>query len=241
MFRFGFLIVICSFLGCSTDGINNEDTLESLLGEREIVLDNVIACAASNENDNLVSVFLYPRNGAVNIQYFETENNLVDKNDFNKYSFVDYSLFDIFNGYLKKFEVDAQAEKWVIVAFEEDGKTHLSNPIHLKHKSKPTEYLPQNISVDTSLNMPVFSWDDGLYDDSKIYFQIVSNAQDNLLSGTYTFERIFTYYELGNVVLNITKDTPPSLMNNTSYSFTLMSVSEDNWVNQFSVVDFELK
>jgi len=75
MFRSGFIIVICTFLSCSTDRINNEDTLDGRLDNQEIVLDNVIACAASNDGDNLISVYLYPRNGAFNIQYFETKNN----------------------------------------------------------------------------------------------------------------------------------------------------------------------
>ena len=59
---------------------------------------------------------------------------------------VSAPLSNIFNGYLKKFEIGATEEKWVIVAFDEGGKIHLSNPIRLKHLSKPTEYLPQNIT-----------------------------------------------------------------------------------------------
>jgi len=95
--------------------------------------------------------------------------------------------------------------------------------------------------VDVSSSMPFFSWQDGLYDDTKIYFQVVSDAQRNLLSGTYTFDKMFTYYELDNVVLNITKNTPPVLSDGNPYEFTLMGVSEDNWVNQFSIIEFELK
>lgn len=241
MFRFYSLIIIFFFASCSTDEMSEENTLNTILGLKEIVLDNVISCAASNKDDNLVSVFLYPRLGATNIQYFETTNDLVDKNDFSKYTLYKYPLIDVFNGYLKKFEVESLDEKWVIVSFDEDDKTHLSNPIHLKKQSKPTEYLPQNILVDTSSDMPLFSWQDGLYDDTEIYFQVVSDAQSNLFSGTYTFDKMFTYYELDNVVLNITKNTPPVLLHKSPYEFTLMGVSEDNWVNQFSSMEFELK
>jgi len=53
------------------------------------------------------------------------------------------------------------------------------------------------------------------------------------LSGTYTFEQHFSYYVLDNVVLNITEETPPVLETATPYNFTLMGVSEDNWVNLF--------
>lgn len=235
------LIIVLIGIGCSTDKEQDLDfTLEDSLSGKQFEHDNVIACAASNENDDLVSVFFYPRDGATNIHYYETENSKVDKSDFENYYPVEAPQVDIFNGYLKKFEVSVSEEKWVIVSFDESGKTHLSNPIRLKHNTKPTEYLPQNVSVETTdAAMPIFSWKDGSYTDTKIYFQVVSDAQDNLLSGTYTFEKTFQYYDLENVVLNITKGTPTALKNNTSYGFTLLAVSEDNWVNLFSEVDFE--
>ncbi|WP_273568163.1 hypothetical protein [Maribacter halichondriae] len=235
-----FLMTIVLFTGCSTDKVQLEGTLESVLESTEIVVENVIACAASNENDSQVSVFFYPRDGASNFKYFETESAEVDENDFSSYSELEIPSKDIFNGYLKKFEVAVSEEKWVIVTFEEDGKTHLSNPIRLKQITKPTEYLPQNITVDASSENPDFSWVDGTYDDTKIYFQVISDPQQNLISGTYTFDRMFRFYELDNVVLNITRGTPPALKMNLSYAFTLMGVSEDNWVNQFSVISFDL-
>lgn len=241
MVKFYRSIVLLLAFSCSTDKVVDEDNLKEYLNEKETVIDNVISCAASNMNDNKVSVFLYPRIGATRIQYFETENSLVDKNDFENYRRIDYPLQDVFNGYLKKIEVTTTIEKWVIVAFEEEGKIHLSNPIRLKQISKPTEYLPENTQIDASSKMPLFSWEDGIYDDTKIYFQVVSDEQNNLLSGTYTFERMFVYYDLNNVVLNITKNIPPDLKTDNTYQFTLMGVSEDNWVNQFSIVDFELR
>lgn len=236
------LIVVFIGIGCSTD--KDQDlvfNLDDSLSGKQIERDNVIACAASNENDDLVSVFFYPRDGVTNIRYYETENSKVDKNDFENYYPIEAPQFDVFNGYLKKFEVAVSEEKWVIVSFDENGKTHLSNPIRLKQDSKPTEYLSQNVSFDNAnTTMPIFSWEDGGYNDTKIYFQVVSDADDNLLSGTYTFEKMFQYYNIENVVLNITKETPKTLKKDTSYGFTLMGVSEDNWVNLFSVIDFEL-
>ncbi|WP_245224700.1 hypothetical protein [Pseudozobellia sp. WGM2] len=237
--RFYFLILVTILVGCSTDMDNRDSTLEESLSDDNPVLNNVIACAASNENDDLVSVFFYPRDGASNVKYFETENVNVDKNDFGNYYRIDLPTTDVFNGYLEKFEVAVSEEKWVIVSFEEGGRTHLSNPIRLKQTTKPTEYLPQNVTVDQiEPRMPVFSWDDGQYSDSRIYFQVVSDVNNNLLSGTYTLDKSFQYYELENVVLNITKGTPSALKANTSYNFTLLAVSEDNWVNLFSEIDF---
>ena len=235
------LLILLLLGSCSTDQLDGEGTLDAFTDDIEIVLDNVIACAASNENDDLVSVFLYPRDGATNLQYFETETAEVDKNDFKQYRPRQLALKDVFNGFLKKYEVSVTDEKWVIVTFDEDGKRHLSNPIRLKQRTKPTEYLPQNIRVDSSTTMPNFTWQDGRYDDTEIYFQVVSDAANNLLSGTYTFEKNFQYYELENVVLNITKGNPLTLKSGDSYGFTLLSVSEDNWVNQFSAVPFTIE
>jgi len=235
-------IVFMIFISCSTDqGQEQELTLENALASKELVLDNVIACAALNENDALVSVFLFPRPGATNIQYFETENSTVDKNDFTNYTALELPLLDVFNGFLKKFEVSPSEEKWVIVTFDEDGKTHLSNPIRLKQITKPTEYLPQNVSIDATSNMPVFSWVDGQFDDTIIYFEVLTDTDNNFLSGTYTFDMMFQYYKLNNVVLNITKGTPPTLMNNTTYNFSMLAISEDNWVNLFTEVEFDLE
>jgi len=139
-----------------------------------------------------------------------------------------------------KLKIVRLEEKWVIISFEEDGMTHLSNPIRLKQITKPTEYLPQNVSIDASTNMPTFSWVDGQFDDTKIYFEVLTNANNDFISGTYTFEKFFQYYKLDNVVLNITSGTPETLVQNTVYNFSMLAVSEDNWVNLFTEVEFSL-
>ena len=234
-----YFLAFFAIAACSTDKDAIEVTLQDALVGEEPIIDNVIACAATNENDNLVSVFLYPRDGASDLQYYETLDARSDKNNFEEYFSRDAPLLDVFNGYLKKFEVFVPEEKWVIVSFREDGKTHLSNPIRLKQNSKPTEYLPQNVSIDTmDATMPSFTWQDGTYQDTKIYFQVLSDVTNDLISGTYTFERQFQFYNLENVVLNITEGTPTGLKPGESHSFTLLAVSEDNWVNLWAKVEF---
>jgi len=79
--------------------------------------------------------------------------------------------------------------------------------------------------------MPKFSWEHNANGDNAIYFQIVSTVDDGLLSGTYTFENQFQYYNTSNVVLNISEENPLGLTVDNPYKFTLMDVSEDNWVN----------
>ena len=79
---------------------------------------------------------------------------------------------------------------------------------------------------------PTFTWQDESPNDNIIYFQIVSDENGNALSGTYTTERSFQFYELDNVVLNVTPpNTTPTLEVGKTYDFTLMGVSSENWVN----------
>ncbi len=224
-------------MSCSNDETELA-TLATYLNTREVVVDNVIACAASNQADDLVSVFLYPRAGATNISYFEATSNAIDKDNFESYEPIAAPLSDVFNGFMKKFDVAIMDEKWVIVTFEEDYKIHVSNPIQIKNRTKPTEYNALHLNIEEKGSNPLFTWEDGLYDDTRIYFQVVSDADDNVLSGTYTFDQFFRYFDLNNVVLNVTPGTPPELQSNDTYVFTLLAVSEDNWVNLFAVRSF---
>lgn len=240
MLRVCFFLLGFIVLSCSTDAIENEESQENGLTNRELIIDNVIACAANNENDDLISVFFFPRPGTTNFQYFETENETVDKNDFSNYTAFDFPIVDVFNGFLKKFEISSTNEKWVIVAFDEDGVTNISNPIRLKQLTKPTEYITENVAVDASSTMPIFSWEDGLFDDNAIYFHVLTELSNDFISGTYTFEKNFQFYNLDNVVLNITPELPRDLDSGETYNFSLLGVSEDNWVNLFSEFPFQI-
>ncbi|WP_299183042.1 hypothetical protein [uncultured Aquimarina sp.] len=229
-------VLCCILLACNKDQdtILLDESLASLVVLNDIEIDNVIACASGSESDeDVIIAYLYPRPGVTDIRYFETANIEADKNDYQNYQQVMIAPTDIFNGYLKKFTRTTIEEKWVIITFFENEKLHLSNPIRLKHLTKPTEFTDEVIVNTNSENMPIFNWEDGLFNDNKIYFQVVSDTDDELLSGTYTFQKQFQYYKTDNVVLNITQEIPPQLDTANSYNFTLMGVSEDNWVNLF--------
>ena len=111
-----------------------------------------------------------------------------------------------------------------------DNEIKISNPIRTKHITKPSVWNDE-ITVDqTTPLMPVFNWEANAVGDNAIYFQIVSSIDNKLISGTYTLENRFQFYNTSNVVLNITEGIP-QLANATNYNFTLMDVSIDNWVN----------
>ncbi|WBU90186.1 hypothetical protein [Cellulophaga omnivescoria] len=233
-----FLFLILIIYGCSEDKLSSISSLQAVLDNEIVVKDNVIACAASADKQGEVNVFFYPREGATNFRYFETQTINVDKNNFEDYTEKTPEILDVFNGKIKRFVVSSTQEKWVIVSFIEDGKIHICNPIYLKHITKPTEKI-NTLAIDGVMpTMPIFSWQDGLYTDSAIYFQVVTDSENNFLSGTYTYDKMFQYYKLNNVVLNITTKQPPTLNKSLTYGFTLMAVSQDNWVNMLTETNF---
>ena len=197
-----------------------------------LIADEVIACAASDKNDASTSyIFYYPIFGASEIQYFETEDTNVNEKDFSLYKKRVLQKEDVFNGYLERFIRSDIEEVWSIITYKTNGKLHKSNPIRLKHQSKPTEWNNKVTTDFTEKTSPKFSWEDGIHKENEIYFQVVSDIENNLLSGTYTYDKWFKYYQLDNVVLNVTTEKPPVLVINTDYNFTMMGVSLDNWVN----------
>ncbi|SNR94530.1 hypothetical protein [Dokdonia pacifica] len=238
-----FLVLLMS---CNSDnetiaGQDDDGSLATLVAQNTIEIDNVIACASGSENPNEIIAYVYPRPGASDIRYFETETVTVDKNDYQNYTQVLLPEGDFFNGYLKTFTQQTAVEKWVIISFRESGILHLSNPIRLKHQTQNTHFTDM-VSIDQSqTGMPLFNWEPLVQPQDAIYFQVVSDASNELLSGTYTFEPQFRYYQLENVVLNITEETPPELISQTPYGYTVMGVSEDNWVNTLLQAEFVLE
>lgn len=228
-------------LSCHDTTENVVESLETYIANNTFETGAVIACAASEANTNNISTFFYPEPGASNVKFFETEHLDLAHEDYTNYKEVFIASEPFFNGHLRRFTQASENEKWVIITFELDGDIKISNPIRIKHLSKPTVWT-ENVSINQDgSRMPVFTWEDNAAGDNAIYFQVVSDAQNNLLSGTYTFENTFQYYNLSNVVLNVTTEPPPNLIGNTTYNFTLMDVSLDNWVNLLITKSFKVE
>ena len=224
--------------GCSHNAVLEPNSLQSYIGDTPIEPANVIACAASEEeNPNDILVFLYPRDNAQDIKLYETSGINMDEEDYNNYVEVTSSLEPLFNGYLLKFTRNTPTEKWMIVTFTENGVIQISNPIRIKQQSAPTPYN-NKITIDHSVSkMPKFSWDH--VPETVIYFQtLTSTSTFDLLSGTYTEENCFQFYNTQNVVLNITTQAPPELIPGEHYEFMIMAVSADNWVHEILQLTF---
>lgn len=233
-----YLVLACVVIACNQDDIDDNassiTTLADLVALNTVQIDNVIACASGSENENEFIAYVYPRPGASELRYFETIDATVDKNDYQQYVPVALETGNLFNGFLRTFTNQSEQEKWVIISFLEGGELHLSNPIRIKHQTQNTLFTDQ-VTIDQSqVGMPLFSWTPIINEEDAIYFQVVSDVSNDLLSGTYTFEDNFRYYKLDNVVLNVTQETPPALENEETYGFLLMGVSEDNWVNSLA-------
>ncbi len=228
-----FIIILIIVVSCSSDNdsVAAINTLGDYVSGRTIESGAVIACAASEGNTNAVLTFLYPEEGATNIQYFETEDETVVNSNFENYKRIGLESNPFFNGYLRFFRTTPSVEKWIVITYELDGEVKLSNPIRTKQLVKSTVWNDDVTINQEEALMPKFSWVTNAIGDTAIYFQVLSDTENNLISGTYTNENLFQYYNTSNVVLNITQGTPPALVSNTNYNFTLMDVSLDNWVN----------
>ncbi len=236
-------LIVCFMvlLSCTKDNDDDiEQNLESYTLSKPIETGAVIACAASEKDTGDVLTFFYPEEGATNIRFYEIENELQDHEDYSNYKRIFIKSEPFFNGHLRKFtQASSSKEKWVIITFELDNEIKISNPIRIKHQTRPTVWTDEVTINQATPSMPVFSWQDNAAGDNAIYFQVISDAQNNLLSGTYTYESMFQYYNTNNVVLNVTTQLPPpSLISGNDYNFTLMDVSLDNWVNLVIIKSF---
>ena len=232
--RLLFFIAIISFISCQNDELIEEPQhLQAYIDvNSQNPLDEMIACAASDPNDPTISyAFYYPVTGATDIRYYESEIVTIDPNNFSLYKRKELAKEPVFGGKLERFVRAGSNEAWCVVTFKLQGALHVSNPIRLKNSTKPSEWT-NAVAIDLSQSgAPKFSWNDGTIVENAIYFQVITDVQNQFLSGTYTYEKCFQYKNMANVVLHINTETPPDLEVGQDYNFVLMGVSEDNWVN----------
>lgn len=255
MKKYILLFVCCFFFSCDDEDLPPTpiDILSDYIEQNSsfpLVRDSLIACAAGGQEgfmfneERPISIFYYPEGNAAEFLYFETESIDLDPDDLSNYRLRTLPDSPIFNGFLRHFSRQAIDQNiWCRVTFIKDDQLFISNAIRLRYNDSPSEFNPTllELNQDDKLS-PIFSWEDGLVAENAIYFHVVSDAENNLLSGTYTFEKQFQFYNLENVVLNIRDVTPaPELMPNADYNFLLMGVSRENWVNLIIEESFDTR
>jgi len=190
-----------------------------------------------------VSVYFYPKANASDIRIFEAPSVQTDTLDWAKFREIRWPVEPVFNGYLRRYATDyLQKETWLVVTCLTDDTLHTSRMIHLKTASQPTIMDPDGIVAKAESGAQVlFSWkgDSSTTDiappviEDAIYFEVVSDKNGNLISGTYTREPQFEFYNTKNVAINIRDiNPPPTLKSGQTYDFMVMAVSADNWVNR---------
>jgi hypothetical protein len=228
------LSLITFFSACSEDSdIIVARNLQQYIDENsEKEIASLIACAANADGNTALNyIFYYPENGATDIRYYETTSTTDDEKDYNNYRRQSLTTELDFGGKLQRFSRPGNTETWCLVTYVLEGKLHISDPIRLKNLTKTTEYS-NDVNVDfTNTLQPKFTWEDGIHDDNVIYFQVISDEENDFISGTYTEDKTFQYNVNSNVTLTINTSTPEDLVEDEIYNFTMMGVSEDNWVN----------
>ncbi|TYA74813.1 hypothetical protein [Seonamhaeicola marinus] len=235
------LLILLLFVSCVDNDapglvVDEELILSNFLENKTYIKDNVIACAASNDKiPDLINVYFYPEEGAGNFKLYVSgaENG----NDFSKYGLVESGSQSFLDGTMRQFVTRSEL-KWFVVVYKIENTIHISTPIRSKVFSQPTLY-DANVTINQETSgMPKFSWDIESEENNAIFFEVVTTSNSEFLSGTYTHENNFQYYKLNNVVLNVTKGTPPDLILGDTYNFIVMDVSLDNWVNKVIMTSF---
>ena len=235
-----FVFCLLQFSNCKNDDI--VISLQQHISENPTLtpFNELIACAAGGQTDFLddanapLNMFFYPLPDATDFKYYETQNASDDPSDLSLFYEKKIETISVFNGFLRRFPLPPpDKDVWGRVSFIANDTLWYCKPVRYKTLEKPSQYAPELCEVDLVEPLqPTFTWQDGIADDNIIYFQIISDEDGNALSGTYTTERSFQFYNLGNVVLNVTSpNTTPTLISGKTYDFTLMGVSSDNWVN----------
>jgi len=203
-------------------------------------------CAAGGHSglldDAAVSMILKPHYlGISDLRYYESASADIDPQDLSQ--FIEKSAEEeaLFNGFLHRFKLSApKNDYWARVSFIANDTLWYCKAVKVKFHEQASVFNADWCSVD--LNEPTeprFVWEEGTTSNNIIFFHVISDQNGQAISGTYTRDLTFQFYDLSNVVLNVTHpDTNPILLPNDNYQFTLMGVSEDNWVNLIIQKDF---
>lgn len=238
-FSFSMFFFSCSEDSDSTTPRNLEAYVASISNKE---LGEVIAFAAS-ASESLCYIFYYPEEGATDVRYYEADSLNVDETDFSKYRRKELTKAAVFGGKLERFSRSNTQENWCLVTYMVAGKLYKSDPIRLKNETSLTGWTDVATIEYPETFTPNFTWSDFGITDNAIYFEAISTtAADEFVSGTFTYDKVFNYFDTSNVVQNINiPETPGSLVKDTEYLFTMMGISDDNWVNLVIQKTFMLK
>ncbi|GAB5417939.1 MAG: hypothetical protein Crog4KO_23130 [Crocinitomicaceae bacterium] len=238
-------ILLGLFILTSCNKKPEQSELEEFIAENQgRTEDFLIACAAGDINgfmgstERPISVFFYNVDDASSAMlYVKSEEG--GKDEFCYYSRAEEIPESMFNGRMGRFSVSTEYNgKWVIVVYNTGDTYNVSDPIFIRADTHPTVDISSKIITQGSGSQPQFNWLSDFVKGNVIYFSLISNANNDFVSGVYTKEKYWNFYDLSNVVLNVTPTMNPTLDTQESYTYTNMGVGEDNWVRTFGSVAF---
>jgi hypothetical protein len=186
---------------------------------------------SANGNKEETYIYFYPIEGAFNYRYYETENTSLDPTIFSNYKRRNLIDTPQFGGKFRRFSHTSSDAVWCVVTYITDGKLHISEPIKTENNSRETEWTTEvDITYSETLK-PKFTWTDGIFAENETYFQVFTQDDDTFLSGTFTSEKTFEYYNESNITSKIHTNEPPNLVLDADYKFFLFGLSADNWMN----------
>lgn len=241
---FTITLIISLTISCgSDDQLNASIThLGALVTNSDFDQGNIVAFAGNDSKDMLLTnIYFYPTKNSKDYRFYETESIEDDYKNLDNYTLAtDQNTSSSFNGYIQRFSSINPEERWIIVTYSIGNNLKLSDPIRIKNIKQPTKFNADIEYAYRNNGRAKFTWQDDVFGKNDIYFQVVSDVvnDNDLLSGTFTKENAFTYYDTLNVVNNITEDIPVPLILNRAYNITLMDISADNWVNGVSQKSF---
>ncbi|WP_343330622.1 hypothetical protein [Polaribacter staleyi] len=228
-------IAFCLFSCTQDTDITVPRNLQEYIEASSNNLGETFAYAASADGDaSTTYIYVAPEEGATDIRYYEADSlNIDDVLDFVNYRRENVTLTEVFDGKLQRFTRTGEDENWCLVTYLLDGELYKSNPIRLKNATNPTSWTDEVTIKFPETLKPTFTWSDFGVTDNAIYFEAISKEEDDaFVSGTYTLDATFQYFDISNVEINInTPLTPDDLVEDTEYLFTMMAISADNWVN----------
>jgi hypothetical protein len=194
--------------------------------------DTLLAFAGNaNANKNITYIYFLPKESAFDYRYYETKDTTVDKTDFANYKRRDLSDTPQFGGKFRRFSNASSDAVWCLVTYIADSKLHISPPIKTKNETRTTVWSTNIEPTYPEVLKPVFTWSDTSFEESESYFQVFTQDDGVFLSGTFTTENTFQYYNESNIISKIHTETPPSLVIDDTYEFYVFGLSAENWVN----------
>lgn len=239
-FVFLTLLFLITYTACAPESPSDSD-LQAYSQFFGLVESDVVSCAstyfvptATNDSDRAI-VYYRTIEGQQDVRLWYSDTS---DSDFEKFKPLITTETNLLSGFMGSFEI-SKTIGTIILTLTVGDELHYCEPIHLNSTTQSTA-INSSISVSQPISTtPTFKWEESLIDPSSIYFQLITiKGEPKAISATYTYETNFTFYDLSNVVFNVTDSLNPTLQSGLEHEIILMSVSDDNWVTEIGRLEF---